>query len=240
MADGFSARPNLWNLVKYLWPSFFTAAPPVLQLGNCISIRIELQTLHQLPYNTADTIILENPRRKDNAMLDREDLYKKCVEFHGHSCGGLLVGFRAALCAMERFGLDGRAQDEELVCVAENDACGVDAIQALLGCTAGKGNLIFRLRGKQAFTFYERKSGESFRISLKNLEFADRESKRAFMESAASEEIFDFGEATFPLPGEARIYSSQSCAACGERTAEPWLRVKGGRLLCIDCCYNDK
>mgnify|MGYP000417609195 CR=1 FL=1 len=56
-------------------------------------------------------------------MLDREDLYKKCVEFHGHSCGGLLVGFRAALCAMERFGLDGRAQDEELVCVAENDAC---------------------------------------------------------------------------------------------------------------------
>ena len=98
-------------------------------------------------------------------MLDREDLYKKCVEFHGHSCGGLLVGFRAALCAMERFGLDGRAQDEELVCVAENDACGVDAIQALLGCTAGKGNLIFRLRGKQAFTFYDRKSGESFRIS---------------------------------------------------------------------------
>ena len=147
-------------------------------------------------------------------MLDREDLYKKCVEFHGHSCGGLLVGFRAALCAMERFGLDGRAQDEELVCVAENDACGVDAIQALLGCTAGKGNLIFRLRGKQAFTFYERKSGESFRISLKNLEFADREAKRAFMESAASEEIFDFGEAPFPLPGEARIYSSQSCAAC--------------------------
>ena len=172
-------------------------------------------------------------------MLDREDLYKKCVEFHGHSCGGLLVGFRAALCAMERFDLDGRAQDEELVCVAENDACGVDAIQALLGCTAGKGNLIFRLRGKQAFTFYDRKSGESFRISLKNLEFADRESKRAFMESAASEKIFDFGEAPFPLPGEARIYSSQSCAACGERTAEPWLRVKDGRLLCIDCLEKE-
>ena len=59
------------------------------------------------------------------------------------------------------------------------------------------------------------------------------------MESAASEEIFDFGEAPFPLPSEARIYSSQSCAACGERTAEPWLRVKDGRLLCIDCMEKE-
>lgn len=168
-------------------------------------------------------------------MLNREDLYKKCVEFHGHSCGGLLIGFRAALCAMERFGIDERAQDEELVCVTENDACGVDAIQALLGCTAGKGNLIFRLCGKQAFTFYERKSGRSFRIALKNMEFSDRESKRAFMENAPSEEIFDFGEAHFPLPSEARIYQSHLCDVCGERTAEPWLRVRDGRLLCLEC-----
>ena len=169
----------------------------------------------------------------------REELYRKCVDFHNRYTYSLLVGFRAAVCAMERFGIDGRAQDEELVCVAENDACGIDAIQALLGCTAGKGNLIFRLRGKQAFTFYDRKSGKSFRISLKNLDFADRESKRAFMENAASEEIFDFGEALFPLPGEARIYPSHSCAACGERTAEPWMRVKDGRLLCLDCLEKE-
>ena len=37
--------------------------------------------------------------------MDKESLYKKCVDFHGHSCGGLLIGFRAALCAMEEFGL---------------------------------------------------------------------------------------------------------------------------------------
>lgn len=183
--------------------------------------------------------ILENLRRIGDVTMNREDLYKKCTEFHGHSCGGLLIGFRAALCAMERFGIEERAQDEELVCIAENDACGVDAIQALLGCTLGKGNLIFRLRGKQAFTFYERKSGKSFRIVLKNMEFADRESKRAFMENAASEEIFDFGDACFQLPREARIYSSQCCASCGERTAEPWLRVKDGRLLCIDCLEQE-
>ena len=41
--------------------------------------------------------------------MTREDLYKKCVDFHGHSCGGLLIGFRAALCAIERFGIGGHA-----------------------------------------------------------------------------------------------------------------------------------
>ncbi|OUO92638.1 FmdE family protein [Cloacibacillus sp. An23] len=168
-------------------------------------------------------------------MADKESLYEKCVEFHGHSCGGLLIGFRAALYAMEYFGLERRAGDEEIVCVAENDACGVDAIQALLGCTAGKGNLIFRLRGKQAFTFYERKSGKAFRIVLKETEFADKEAKKAFMLNARSDEIFDLGEAPFPLPAKAKIYASHPCAACGEKTAEPWLRVKDSTLLCIDC-----
>ena len=97
--------------------------------------------------------------------MDKESLYKKCVDFHGHSCGGLLIGFRAALCAMEQFGISEPSPDEELVCIAENDACGIDAIQALLGCTAGKGNLILRLRGKQAFTFYDRTKNKSLRIS---------------------------------------------------------------------------
>ena len=68
----------------------------------------------------------------------QDELWEKCVEFHGHSCGGLAIGYRAALYAKELLGT-GRSEDEEIVCVAENDACGVDAIQVLLGCSAGKG-----------------------------------------------------------------------------------------------------
>lgn len=168
----------------------------------------------------------------------REDLYTKCAVFHGHSCGGLLIGFRAALIALERFG-DVCARDEEIVCIAENDACGVDAIQVLLGCTAGKGNLNFRLRGKQAFNFYDRTSGKSFRAALKNLKFPDREAKRAFMENASAEEIFEISVPRFKLPHEARIYSSRPCDLCGEKTAEPWLRVKEGKILCLDCAEAD-
>ena len=82
-----------------------------------------------------------------------ESLWQQCVAFHGHGCGGLAVGFRAVLYAWELFGCDSPSEDEKIVCVAETDACGVDAIQALLSCTVGKGNLIFNLQGKNAFSF---------------------------------------------------------------------------------------
>ena len=96
-----------------------------------------------------------------------ESLWQKCVAFHGHGCGGLAVGFRAVLYAWELFGSDRTSQDEEIVCIAETDACGVDAIQALMSCTVGKGNLIFNLQGKNAFSFYRRSDGKSFRLVLR-------------------------------------------------------------------------
>lgn len=167
--------------------------------------------------------------------MDKELLYKKCVSFHGHECGGLLIGFRAALLAMELLDIAAPASDEETVCIAENDACGVDAVQALLGCTAGKGNLIIERRGKQAFTFFNRVNGRSCRLVLKERTFASREEKRNFMRTAPGEEIFEVQEAAVTPPPQAEIYRSQKCAACQEMTAEPWLRVRNGRLLCLSC-----
>lgn len=59
------------------------------------------------------------------------------------------------------------AHDEELVCIAETDACPGDAIQALLGCTLGKGNFIYHCTGKTAYTFFDRATGEGFRVIAK-------------------------------------------------------------------------
>lgn len=85
----------------------------------------------------------------------------KAVAFHGHWCPGLARGIRAAAWAIEHFGT---ASDEEIVTVSETDMCAVDALQALLGCTFGKGNLIFQDKGKVAFTFFRRSDGKSARI----------------------------------------------------------------------------
>ena len=60
-----------------------------------------------------------------------------------------------------------RSEDEELVCIAENNSCSVDAVQELLGCTFGKGNLIYKDNGKQVFTFFSRSDGRAMRIYFK-------------------------------------------------------------------------
>ena len=64
--------------------------------------------------------------------------WNDCVAFHGHECGGLTIGYKASLYAIELLKLDFSA-DEQVVCIAENDACGVDGIQVMLGCSIGKG-----------------------------------------------------------------------------------------------------
>ena len=66
------------------------------------------------------------------------ELWEKCVSFHGHSCGGLRIGYAAALYAMELLNIR-FSDNEQVVCISENDACGVDAIQVALGCSIGKG-----------------------------------------------------------------------------------------------------
>ena len=98
--------------------------------------------------------------------MDKKELWEKCVAFHGHECGGLTIGYKAALYAADLLELT-FSSDEEVVCISENDACGIDAIQVILGCSIGKGTLLFHMTGKQAFSFYNRAAGKSVRLVLK-------------------------------------------------------------------------
>ena len=166
--------------------------------------------------------------------MNRE-LWDKAVAFHGHQCPGLAIGVRAAMIVLEEFAA-GRAEDEELVCVTENDACGVDGIQALLSCTMGKGNLILRPTSKQAFSFFERKSGRSLRLYLKPLpEEMTREEKIRYILEAPAEEVFAFGKPSFPLPQRARMFSTVVCEKCGEGAPEHKIRLQDGKKVCLDC-----
>ena len=75
---------------------------------------------------------------KGEEILSSRD-FTQCVEFHGHICPGLAIGFRAARILMGRLNVR-KAPDEELLAIVETDACGADAIQVMTGCTFGKGN----------------------------------------------------------------------------------------------------
>ena len=164
-----------------------------------------------------------------------KDLWQACVRFHGHSCGGLAVGFQAARYVPELLDIKRRSSDEELVCVTENDACGVDAIQVMLGCTAGKGNLIFHIQGKQAYSFYSRESGKSVRLVLRQTPGLTKEERLAWLMDGDYHEMFDVKEAPGLLPEKARIFRNCTCSLCGERVAENYAHLQDGKIVCSSC-----
>lgn len=162
-------------------------------------------------------------------------VWEKAVAFHGHECPGLAIGVRASLIAMQRLQL-GQSEDESLVCVTENDACGVDGVQVLLSCTLGKGNLLMRDRGKQAFSFFERSSGKRIRLILKpGKQEMSRPERQAFILNAPVDEVFDIGEPSFELPERARLFNTVVCDSCGEGAQEQRIRLQEGKRVCLDC-----
>ena len=105
-------------------------------------------------------------REVANGMALERNLWEKAVDFHGHVCMGLARGCRVAQAAMQVF--KERDIDEELVAIVENDSCSIDAIQVLIGCTLGKGNLIYRDYGKSVYTFIRRRDKKAIRVTLQD------------------------------------------------------------------------
>ena len=155
---------------------------------------------------------------------------ERVVGFHGHFCGGITIGYRAAKEGLRRLGI-GRAVDEELVAIVENDSCAVDAVQVITGCTFGKGNLFFRDHGKHVYTFALRPSGRAVRVSRKPGNHLSPDAVLA----APAERIFWIDEMTVELPEPARIHESLVCARCGEPVMATRTRRRGDRHLCIPC-----
>jgi formylmethanofuran dehydrogenase subunit E len=100
----------------------------------------------------------------------------------------------------------------------------------------GKGNLLFRDRGKQAFTFFNRATGEGIRIVLKKFDDEmDRDKRKQYLLNIDVERIFEFKEPKFNLPEKARIFNSIICEKCGEAAAEHRIRISEGKKVCLDC-----
>jgi formylmethanofuran dehydrogenase subunit E len=187
--------------------------------------------------------------------------FQKCVDFHGHICPGLAIGYHAAMAGMAWL-KQNRAQDEELVAIVETDACGADAIQVLTGCTFGKGNFFYRDYGKHAFTLADRKSGRAVRMASKPgvMELSERhidllnkfqdgtateneqkelwalhDKKSQAMLETPLENLLSIKPVTITLPPKARIEPSRQCSRCGEPTMGSKLERVQGAELCRGC-----
>jgi formylmethanofuran dehydrogenase subunit E len=202
----------------------------------------------------------------ENLEKQQVSLFTDVAKFHGHTCPGLTIGYIAAIAGMKELYTD-RDIDEELVTIVENDACGVDAVQVITGCTIGKGNLIFRDYGKQAFTFIHRGNNKAVRVILRsdfNInsldpeldklrpkvmsgtatksetdEFNKRMSKISeLMRETPVEKMFDIKHVSIEIPEKARIFKSVKCSKCGEMFAESRARMQNGNMICI-ACYDE-
>jgi formylmethanofuran dehydrogenase subunit E len=208
---------------------------------------------------------MEKKRKKGEKMKNKAISlggdFSKCVDFHGHTCPGLAIGFQAARTLMERLSAR-KAPDEELVAIVETDACGADAIQVMTGCTFGKGNFLFKNYGKHAFSLMDRRKGKGVRVYLRLDTFKmDRESlslsekvqkdKASAKEikryrqlqqervekilNADTESLFKIEEITSGIPAKARIMDSGICDFCRESTKVDLLRTIDGKKACIPC-----
>ena len=187
---------------------------------------------------------------------------KKVIEFHGHLCPGLAIGYRVAKYVKKFFK---KSEDEELVAIVENNSCSVDAIQYMLSCTFGKGNLIFKDNGKHVYTFYSRNTGKAIRIYVKKdffEEFNDKYPVKELLKkynsgnlsedelelfkkikseatdnilNAKDDELFEIKEVEIEPPKKAKLFQSIKCQECGEYFMEIKGRVIDGKIVCKDC-----
>jgi formylmethanofuran dehydrogenase subunit E len=187
--------------------------------------------------------------------------YQKCIEFHGHTCMGVTIGYLASKLALATLGAE-RSMDEELIVIVENDACCCDAIQVLTGCTFGKGNFFFKDHGKMAFIFASRTSDKALRLVLKPGVFDGTKEEKLLLARIESgkdsqddiqryeeistaridelfqrgpEAFFDVHEISVELPPTATRLLSFPCAMCNEMVMESRLEKIGNKMLCRGC-----
>lgn len=194
-------------------------------------------------------------------MEDLQTTWEKCRQFHGHECLGLAIGVRQALTALKALDVR-KAADEELLAIVETDACGVDAIQVLTGCTLGKGNLIYKDTGKQAMTLANRKTNKAVRLVMKPdlmpedgrfktvrdkiaggtateedmvlWEEIQKERVKDFL-ALPAEDIMRLEEIAMPKEEKARLFQTVVCSRCDEPFSEAKARLADGKVICSEC-----
>lgn len=189
------------------------------------------------------------------------------LKFHGHMCGGMPLGFRAGLLALETLDVP-REPDSELIALAETGeyhlaGCWVDGIMLATGCTYGKGNIHKLYWGKWAVTLIDKRTSRAVRVSVRPevleqatkgpfLEYRRKgylpsqvpeEVARPFFEKVAlcnAEDTFTVSEIfEYPWTSPKTEWGLLRCEECGEIVVVRHMRVLAdGRRVCIPCSGN--
>ena len=184
------------------------------------------------------------------------------LEFHGHRCPFVPIGYRMGRLAMEHLGVE-RVKDHGFYVFPELGeghpmTCMMDGLQIATGATYGKVLMAKTFYGKLAATFYSVHKG-AVRFALKP-DFIDAMSGFEFfayrrrgiepseIPAAVVDEIIQW---VYTQPDDAlyrvepnpdfhhsppqHSFQKLKCSACGEYVYERYVRTKNGQPVCIPC-----
>jgi formylmethanofuran dehydrogenase subunit E len=168
---------------------------------------------------------------------------------HGHVCGGMPLGFRAGLAALQALGAERELNMAKLV-----------VVETGLGCTFGKGLIQRAEYGKWALNLIERSSRRAVRVSVRpgvmqasfNSPFVKMRHQgvpptKVPLEISSGlvkgillkpqEELFTVSEVfDYPLPeSPASSFNLILCSVCDEAVAENKVRLKDDKPVCLPC-----
>ncbi len=197
-------------------------------------------------------------------MIDPKEYYEAGLQLHGHKCPAMPLGLRAGAAAMNALGVE-RAKDKQLMALVElgDDHCAhcfADGIQAITGCTFGKGNIRQLNHGKFGVTLVDLATGRAVRVVPKAEAQAASKQTPFFQEyrikgipaskvppevveplinktmNAPQELLLKVGE-VFKASVERKpeSFASFVCGRCGDMVVERYGRVVGDKKVCIPC-----
>lgn len=197
-------------------------------------------------------------QEEDSMLVDFK--LKQAVDFHGHLCPDLVIGYRISQYALQNLILE-MLSPASLRIIVENTTSAVDAVQRLTGCTIGNGRLQTHDYGRHVYTFMYR-DNQALKITIRpenianNSEFlileARLQNRQATMQETARyqilldervdywletpfEALFETQHITARWP-EIPITSALAiCDDCNQAVVQTHLVDLGGKRVCRVC-----
>lgn len=177
--------------------------------------------------------------------VELEGHLEEAQAYHGHLCGGIVLGVRMALRGLREIGIrDPKGEDrKKLLVYVEIDRCATDAITSVTGCRPGKRSMKLKDYGKLAATFVHLETGAAVRIAALPRKDDGRPQEspevaaRRLLDSS-DEELFRIQRGSVPLgAGELPGFPVRSvpCAKCGETVMDMRDVCRKGEILCRPC-----
>ncbi len=194
---------------------------------------------------------------------EEKELLYSALNMHGHFCGGMPLGFKAGLVALESLGVKREPNMDKMVILFSGErhaaGCFADGVQFSTGCTFGKGLMKKEPKGKFSFLLIDKINEKAVQVTIKP-EVMQKAFQSPFIEmrkkgikptdipedvaksmfqrpfTLKPTELFNIrGPFNFPISKGKSCFNIVVCEKCGDVVAENYIKVEDGKKVCIDC-----